>query len=75
MLRRAFRDPASEQQRWAEIDAQVAPLFEYWVDVFLAGATPWPEDRPKILVLGDLGPADDEGRSGNHPDDSPSLAL
>jgi hypothetical protein len=37
MLRRAVRVTASDEQRWAEIDAQVAPLFEYWVDVILSG--------------------------------------
>jgi hypothetical protein len=35
MSRRAMRVSASDQQRWAEIDAQVAPLFGYWVDVLL----------------------------------------
>jgi hypothetical protein len=37
MSRRAMRASVSEEQRWAEIDAQVAPLFEYWVDVILSG--------------------------------------
>jgi hypothetical protein len=37
MSRRAMRVTASDEQRWAEIDAQVAPLFGYWVDVILSG--------------------------------------
>jgi len=37
MSRRAMRVTASDERRWAEIDAQVAPLFGYWVDVILSG--------------------------------------